>query len=1062
MKSDQIPFETNLYPRFMKYFLSLAFLFFFIESKSQAPVISSLNPTSGSVGATVTITGIGFNVTPSNNIVYFGSVKATVTAATATTLSVTVPVGAGFQPISVTVNNLIGFAPFPFDITYPGGGINLNSSSFATAKSFSGGGFIAQGDLDGDGKIDLATTKFSSNLFTVHRNTTVGSTVSFALTDLGGVTNPIAAKMGDINGDGKLDVVVLSNWSNAAYVFKNNSTTGTISLTGAGAFSTGVGPRKLALADIDQDGKLDIIATNQSDNTISVIRNTSTVATISFAAAINFVVPTTPEGINTSDLDGDGKPDIMVACSDANTSAVFRNTSVPGTISLGTRQDFATGSYPWDVIGADLDGDGKPEMICTNNGPNSISVFRNTSTATISFAAKTDFSTTSSPRGIDVADFDADGKLDVATSNYFSGSEICVLRNISTAGTVSFNPYVLFPVAGGTFCVTAADFDLDGLTDLMSGNSYINGTNITYLRNVLPIATTVPQCTQLLAPSNAAVLSSSVAQVFRWRKDPNATGYRLRIIPSVGVTTDVNLTDSFYSFTPAPGISYSWNVTPLNLPDANAICPGFNFITCPIAGPTTITISTTGNTSKCVQDSTLLKASSGINIQWFLDDVLIPGATADSFWAKTPGVYTIKEGSGSCFSLASNSITISSLPVPAKPQVVAGGPTTFCAGGSVTLSSSLPYTGYQWYRDGAPISSATNNSYTSNVSGGHYVQITDNSGCHNNSDTVNVIVLALPNTPVVSVVSGSNPFCAGDSLKVSSSANTGNQWYKNNTLITGATAKTYTIKDAGTYTVKETVNTCTSAASSDLVVTVTALPTTPVISVAAGATTFCAGDSVKLASSAANGNKWYKNNVLITGATAATYTAKEAGTYTVTTTQGSCTSLVSAGTTVTINPLPAKPVISSTITSLSTTAGFTSYKWFLNAVAITGGTTNQITVNQSGIYKVEVTDANGCKNVSDELNFIYTGLNDIVIEGNKIAFFPNPVVDNLQVRVQRNALSNPLLQLTITDINGKVVKVVRLQNGQNTISLSGMTAGTYHFLVQNGNSQKAVKIVKIK
>lgn len=1046
----------------MKQLFSSILVLLYLQVQSQAPTISSLSPTSGSVGIAVTITGTGFDATPSNNTVYFGPVKASVTAATTTSLTVTVPVGAGFQPVSVIVNNLTGFFSTPFNITYAGGGINLNSNSFATAKSFSGGAFVAQGDLDGDGKIDLATTKFTSNLFTVHRNTTVGSVVNFALTDLGGVTNPISAKMGDINGDGKLDVVVLSNWSNAAYVFKNNSTPGTISLTGAGAFITGSGPRKMTLADIDQDGKIDIIASNQSDNSISVLRNTSTVATISFAAAVNFVVPITPEGINTADLNSDGKPDIMVACSDANTSAVFRNTSVPGTISFATRQDFATGVYPWDVIGADIDGDGKPEMISTNMGPNSISVYKNTSTSTISFAAKVDFGTTSSPRGIDVADFDADGKADVATSNSFSGSEICVLRNISTAGTVAFNPYVLFPVAGGTFCVTAADFDLDGLTDLMSGNSAFNGTNITLLRNLLPITTTVAQCSQLLAPANAAVIPYDVVQVLRWRKDPNATGYRLKIIPQTGVTTDVNLTDTFYSYTPTAGNSYSWNVTPLNLPGVNSSCPGFTFSTCPVTAPTTITISATGNTSKCVEAATRLQASSGVNIQWFLNDVAIPGAKADTLWVTTAGVYTIKEGSGSCYSLPSNSITISNLPVPAKPQVIAGGPVNFCFGGSVTLSSSLTYPGYQWYNGGTPIASATGNSYVSSGSGGHYVQITDNSGCHNNSDTINVIVIALPTTPVVTVLSGTNPFCAGDSLKLSSSANTGNQWYKNNTLITGATAKTYTVKDAGTYTVRETVNTCTSAFSTDLVVTVTALPTTPVITIVSGATTFCAGDSVKLSSSVATGNKWYKNNTLIVGATASTYTVKEAGTYTVTSTQGSCTSAASAGTIVTINPIPAKPTINAAITSLSTAAGLSSYKWFLNNVAITGGTTNQITVNQSGIYKVEITDNNGCKNVSDELNFIYTGLNDIVVEGNKLSFFPNPVVDNLQVNVQRNNLSNPLLQLTITDINGKILKTLRLQNGINTLSFSGMAAGTYHILVQNGNTQKAVKIVKVK
>src|SRR5688500_17366702 len=68
------------------------------------PTISHFSPASGTVGTSVTITGTGFNATAANNIVYFGPVKATVTAATATSLEVTVPASAGHQPFSVTAN----------------------------------------------------------------------------------------------------------------------------------------------------------------------------------------------------------------------------------------------------------------------------------------------------------------------------------------------------------------------------------------------------------------------------------------------------------------------------------------------------------------------------------------------------------------------------------------------------------------------------------------------------------------------------------------------------------------------------------------------------------------------------------------------------------------------------------------------------------------------------------------------------------------------------------------------------------------------------------------------
>ncbi len=75
---------------------------------AQAPVISSFTPASGPVGTTVTITGSNFSATPANNIVYFGAVRRndTVSAASPGSLTVAVPAGTTYQPISITTNNL--------------------------------------------------------------------------------------------------------------------------------------------------------------------------------------------------------------------------------------------------------------------------------------------------------------------------------------------------------------------------------------------------------------------------------------------------------------------------------------------------------------------------------------------------------------------------------------------------------------------------------------------------------------------------------------------------------------------------------------------------------------------------------------------------------------------------------------------------------------------------------------------------------------------------------------------------------------------------------------------
>jgi len=70
------------------------------------PTITSFSPASGPVGTVVTISGSNFNPTASQDIVYFGAVRAVVSAATGTSLTATVPIGATYQPITVTTNNL--------------------------------------------------------------------------------------------------------------------------------------------------------------------------------------------------------------------------------------------------------------------------------------------------------------------------------------------------------------------------------------------------------------------------------------------------------------------------------------------------------------------------------------------------------------------------------------------------------------------------------------------------------------------------------------------------------------------------------------------------------------------------------------------------------------------------------------------------------------------------------------------------------------------------------------------------------------------------------------------
>ncbi|WP_276502719.1 FG-GAP-like repeat-containing protein [Terrimonas pollutisoli] len=1196
-----------------------ALVLLIIETQAQQPSITSFSPTSGSIGTQVTIVGTNFSTASANNHVYFGAVKATVATATSTSLIVTVPNGANFQPVSVAVNNLIGYSKMPFIVTYPAGGLDFTGSSFAPAVGYTGRGFVAEGDIDTDGKPDVIYTNFPDNFIGIGRNTSYGATVSFAYTIIGGVVNPISVKTADLNADGLLDLVVANPTFNLVYVLKNNSSPGTISFSAPVSLATGAEPRKLAIADIDNDGKADIITANQSANSISVLRNTSAAGNISFTAKIDFATAATPEGICTGYLDNDDKTDIMVACSGANAISVFKNTSIAGTISLNAKTDYGAGVYPWDVATADLDGDGKPELASTNLGSSNVSVLRNTSTAGISFAAKVDFSTTYSPRGIAINDLNADGKPDIVTANWYSSSQVCVLKNNSVAGSLSFQT-AAYATSNGSGNPVVADFNGDGLADIITANS----TNLSFLKNQLPIPTGIPLCPSLLTPAdNATNIAHGIPLEFKWRKDANATGYRLKITPQAGTATEITTTDTNYMFTPAAGTSYTWTVTPQNMIDPGTICNAYTFNTCATIA-NNVTISAVGATDKCGTDSVLLKASSSSNLQWFINGSSIPGATADSIWARQAGNYSVRILVGACYTDPSNTITINNLATPAKPTLNVAGATTFCEGGVVTLSSSLANHNNQWFKNAVALSGANGDNYTANEAGSFYLKVTDsNTGCPNYSDTISVKVNAIPATPAITIISGTTSFCETTTIKMSSSASTGNQWYKDNVLIPGVTAREYNTARSGNYTVRVTVNNCTSDPSDGINVTVHPLPpkptitrvsgtwpfcmgdsatisssattgnqwykdgvailsaisqqlviketgkysvsttspegctsaslgwyngialpvpATPVISIVSGTTTFCEPETIKLSSSADTANQWYINNVLIPGATGKEYTSAQTGNYTVRVTDGTCYSLASVGTIVTVYPvpsrpiitkiagtatfcigdsvilsssatignqwfknnvaiagavnqmytaketadymvkttqngcesslsdtlkvkaniLPAKPIITATGNSLSTSSGYAGYKWYLNNSLISGANNQQYDVRQSGIYKVEVTDNNGCKNFSDDFNVVYTALNDITVGGYAIQIYPNPVIEDVFIKVSSTNWAGNKLYVLVTDINGKILQTVYLRPGSNMISLKNYVAGVYTFILRKDNIRKAVKILKIR